>query len=604
MEALALSWLDTIAANRTPALYGVRVLKSASAPLAAPVNATKPHVDLGKMCVTAVLTTRTPDRQGDIVDPTGGDFSEHRTNPVVMFHHGKDHRLPIGKAEDANGNYTVRLVKAHDGDLLLGTTYFAQSNAFAQDVFKLVAEDVLRGVSIGFDPLTHEDAVEELGASPILDRPALHFKGWKLLEYSHTPIGVNRDALTVAVQKSLDGSAKMHPVLERILRPFSERRKTSVTGGAAVEKGMPVIGAAGLAKKLVKKVKVAAPKIGVAAPAAPAEPEASVEKGRDLVVPGWQTPPKKVQPKPQAWSAGMPPPTVKNELKKRLNPAAKIVGQPQPTAAPAGVTKAMPQDDDYPDDDASIADGSGDDASDADDVGAQPGGGAPQFDPTTDNPGDDPNLPEGAQAGATDDEPSPTVQALYDAGQGLTDLCAMVKASMKKSEHMKGRKFAAKLCAELEATAADCQQFADQIHSELNSSPDGGTPGADDADQNADEDSGEPSEPPEGDPGEEASAGEMPAAPGEPDKDDEGALVTKGGYSPRRFTYADLAATASEPAQVIDYDHELAARLKALEVERDEALAQLEELAGERDALAVRFDQMLTDLEAGRSRRR
>lgn len=541
------SWLEALNTKRAPALFGIRVLKDTAAPYAAPVSNSKPDIDTHKMCVTAVLTTRTADRQGDIVDPTGGDFSEHSTNPVVMFHHGKDHKLPIGKAEDPDGNYTVRLVKAADGDLLLGTTYFAQSNKFAQDVFGLIAEDVLRGVSIGFDPLSDGDAVEEIGPSPVLERPALHFKGWKLLEYSHTPIGVNRDALTVAVQKSLDGTRKLHPALEKALTPLAKPRNAMVTGGAAVEKGRP-----------------------------------------DLV-----SPVPKMKPKP-LWSKGSPNPTVAAELKKKLNPAAKIAPgtKPKPTtpglaiedkgldAAPAGVTKAMPADpeDDYADDDADAAtatagQGDQDDADDAafpggyeqdDDPGA---GAADQYDPASDDPDDDPNLPEVNQVASDDpaDTP-PTVQALLDAGQGMLDLCGMIQESLKRSEHLKGRKFGAKLCADLKQTAGECSNFANKIRAELSGNPAGG-PG--DTDDNADEDSGEPVEPPE--------------------TDDDGAMITKGGYVPRRFTYAELAQVAPAAAQPKE--------LKALQRE-------LATLRGENEQLKETLNNVLDDLEASNRRRR
>lgn len=236
---MATTW-QSILGDRSGTPFSVSVLKGADslAPLAAPVSAFKPDVDKGKMCVTAVLTTRTPDRQGDIVDPVGGRFGDHVLNPLVMFHHGKDHKLPIGKAEDRDGNYTVRHVKARDGDVLIGTTHFSQSDRFANDVFGLIAEDMLRGVSIGFDPLSEDGAVERLGPSPVLDRPALHFKGWNLLEYSHTPLGVNPDAITLAVHKALDGSRKLHPALLKILQPLATPRRTTV----AVTKGCSTAG--------------------------------------------------------------------------------------------------------------------------------------------------------------------------------------------------------------------------------------------------------------------------------------------------------------------------------------------------------------------------
>ena len=221
------TWRDYLTATDGP--FGVSTLKDSAAPFAAPVASEKPVVSRRDMTVTGVLTTPSPDRQGDIVVPGGADFSEHRINPVVLFHHGKGQNghLPIGKAEDRDGNYTVRLVKGQDGrDRLVGTTHFSQSNKFAEDVFGLVAEDILRGISVGFDPKAddgprNQKSVEVLGDSPSLDRPALKFNRWTLLEYSHTPIGVNREALTVAVNKALDGSRVIHPSLLKYLQPYA-----------------------------------------------------------------------------------------------------------------------------------------------------------------------------------------------------------------------------------------------------------------------------------------------------------------------------------------------------------------------------------------------
>lgn len=540
-----MSWQRIIAARRPDALNGVCVLKSAAAPMAAPVNATKPHVDLGKMCVTAVLTTRTADRQGDIVDPEGGDFSEHMTNPVVMFHHGKDHRLPIGKAEDPNGNYTVRFYKAKDGDLLLGTTYFAQSNRFANDVFGLVAEDILRGVSIGFDPAATEDAVSELGQSPILDRPALHFKSWKLLEYSHTPIGVNRDALTVAVQKSLDGSRKLHPLLEKYLTPFATPRRVTVTSGGAIEKGTTAL----------------------------------------------MSPKVRREPKQDVWSARLPNPTLKDKFDAGKDRKIKPGSAPKTPTPTPGVTKAMP-DDDYTDDT-----GMGqpdDDAAAQMPPDADPSaGGGDGYDPTTDDPNDDPSLPAGVGA-APDQEAPPTVQALLDGSQGLMDLCSQLEAGLQKGEHPTGRKFGAKMCAKLRALAAQFQQQAESIHSEINGPiPGEGGDSADDAeaepgpdDEAMQGDSGEP----DGDENAEQDAAE----PEEPPTDEDGAVVTKGlSYAPRRFAFAGTQIRIQTPTAAPQNTK----ALRQLQAERDA-------IEAERDELKAALENVLSDVEAGARRTR
>ncbi len=467
------AWLQSLEGNPPARGFGVSVLKSALAQLAAPTLTFKPSIDKSAMSSTAVLTTINPDRQGDVIDPTGGDFSEHQTNPIVMFHHGKaGHKLPLGKAEDRNGNYTVRLVKAQDGsDVLVGTTHFSQSSRFAQDVFGLVAEDILRGVSIGFDPLPDEDSVDELGPSPTLKRPALHFKGWKLLEYSHTPLGVNRDALTVAVTKAIENPRLMHPTLLKYLAPMAEKssRTTVTRGGAAVR-------------------------------------------------------------------------------------------------------KAMDEDDD------ATGDETQDEGQDAGgDAGADAGGDA-GFDPTSDDPSADPALKDSGYGNAApedDGPPPPTVQTLMDGSQGILDLCSAIEASIKKGEHMGGRKFAAKLCADLRASAAEAKQYADKVKGELSGAPmdsDQGSDatGEDDGDETGDtDDTGDDSEAP------------APA----PETDDEGAIVTKG-YACRRWTFADLAGQRATAAKETP---DTARKFKAMQLENDKLKRAL---AG-----------LLEDAEAGARRR-
>lgn len=494
-------WLDTLTAAKPSDLYGVRLLKDAPASLAAPVSNFKPAVNKSQMSVTCILTTDRADRQGDVIDPSGGDFSEHVTNPVVMFHHGKTHKLPIGKAEDPDGNYTVRLVKSADGPVLCGTTHFAQSNRFAQDVFGLVAEDVLRGVSIGFDPLDDADSIDELGPSPVLKRSALHFKGWKLLEYSHTPLGVNRDALTVAVHKAMDGSRRLDPRLLSMLRPLAAPRRTTVAVSDAdptrVEKGA---GCAGMPLKQKRAV--------------------ALNKAR---------------------KAG-----------KKVPPVEKAMPMPSQTAA---------DDDEDTDDETQPEDNEDTDSAGAtDDAGADAGAGGDDtdpgatgegdYDPAQDDPNKDPMLADSGYAQPDPDQPPPpTVQTLTDGAQGLLDLCSAIEGGMKQSEHMKGRKYAAKLCADLKRTAAEVSGFAQKVQSELSGNPMGG-------DNQTGEDTA---------PGDDSDNDDVP--PEEPETDDDGAIVTKGGYAPRRWTFADLANAAPAPQVAPTPD---ARQLKALKRENAE----------------------------------
>ncbi len=537
-----MSFLDSLnAAAHADSLFGVSILKDTAASLAAPVITTdNPRVDQSAMSVTCVLTSANPDRQGDIINPAGGDFSEHETNPVVMFHHGKQHKLPIGKAEDRDGNYTVKHVKSPTGnDILIGTTHFAQSNQFAQDVFGLVAEDVLRGVSIGFDPPELEDDVDILGPSPSLDRNAMHFKSWKLLEYSHTPIGVNRDALTVKIEKALEGSVKMHRFLLKALQPFAHQRKTVVPVRTPV----------------VTKACATMPKPRAAAVAkvAPKGKKKPVTKGYQTSINESVGKPSSVPPCPEcggtgAYSTrdtpygyeckkcgggyglddkheakGWPAFRVKGAVAvvKALDPLAFIRWKP--------VRKAMDNEDEIPPDDAT-----------ADAVGSVDADLPP--DPDAVDPDAIPEDPDAMPGDDMDDGPTPAVKSYYDASQGLLDLAMMFESGMKKSEHSKARKQASKIIGDLRKVAAEAKAFGDKVQAEMDKMPVAG------------EDS----------PDVEEVTDDAEANPDDLETEEDGALVTKN-YAPRRLTYADLAGTGAVATRPAVSDATMANQVKALE---------------------------------------
>lgn len=62
---------------------------------------------------------------------------------------------------------------------------------------------------------------------------------------------------------------------------------------------------------------------------------------------------------------------------------------------------------------------------------------------------------------------TPTVQALYQLAQGLQDMKAQVEEMLAGSEHVKGKKFATKLLADLDSTVEDATEMAAKIEAEL-----------------------------------------------------------------------------------------------------------------------------------------
>jgi hypothetical protein len=69
----------------------------------------------------------------------------------------------------------------------------------ARDVFRLYAEGVLRGWSIGFVPRKSYPLLRSGRFGPA----GMRVEEWDLLEYSAVPVPENPKALTLAVQKGL-----------------------------------------------------------------------------------------------------------------------------------------------------------------------------------------------------------------------------------------------------------------------------------------------------------------------------------------------------------------------------------------------------------------
>jgi phage head maturation protease len=161
--------------------------------------------DAGRMRIRSVVTTADPDRAGDVVVPRGlRNADEFLLNPVVLWAHNRVAVPPIGVCEWLD-------VQPHR---VVAETRFAQGVPFAEDVFRLYEQKVLRGWSIGFVP---RRAARIPGPG---GRAAVRVDEWDLLEYSAVPIPENPGALTVALQK---GFVRCEPLRDWLARVPDDR---------------------------------------------------------------------------------------------------------------------------------------------------------------------------------------------------------------------------------------------------------------------------------------------------------------------------------------------------------------------------------------------
>ena len=145
-------------------------------------------VNADSLTVRSVISTIDPDRAGDVVIPTGIQNAEdYLLNPVVLWAHNRTQFPPIGVCEWLD--VQPRRIVAE--------TRFARGVPFAEDVFRLYGQGILRGWSIGFVPRQARREARRDGTT------GLRVLTWDLLEYSAVPIPENPDAVTVAIEKGL-----------------------------------------------------------------------------------------------------------------------------------------------------------------------------------------------------------------------------------------------------------------------------------------------------------------------------------------------------------------------------------------------------------------
>lgn len=154
-------------------------------------------VEPGERSVVARISTTDVDRSGDVVLPSGADYSDFKKNPVVMFAHDTG-KLPIGKAE--------RIERMTDG--MRSKVKFADRpdshppavEWLPDTVFSLFQQGVLRAFSIGFI-VDEWRAATEKDMRRFGDAARRIFTKWRLIEFSVVPVPDNQNALVEAVSK-------------------------------------------------------------------------------------------------------------------------------------------------------------------------------------------------------------------------------------------------------------------------------------------------------------------------------------------------------------------------------------------------------------------
>lgn len=152
--------------------------------------------------VSAVVSTETADRDGDIIRVAGWNLDNFMKHPVLLANHSyRSIQAQIGEWEDMK---VVKTRKSLEG---VARYYINEGNADADWGFNLASKG-RAAFSVGFIPDMEK-------ASPLGDKGdfwgPMEFNGQELLETSHVTIPANAEALQR--MKGLD----QHPVIDAVI---------------------------------------------------------------------------------------------------------------------------------------------------------------------------------------------------------------------------------------------------------------------------------------------------------------------------------------------------------------------------------------------------
>ncbi len=143
---------------------------------------------------TELINTADIDRDNEILLPKGAVLTHYKKNPQVLWAHDYQ-QPPIGRSA------WVKKDGASKG--LLAKTIYAATD-FAEEIWSLVKGGFLPARSVGFIPIeSHEPDDKEIARHPERAGARRIYDKWELLEYSVVPVPSNRQALQVAIGKSI-----------------------------------------------------------------------------------------------------------------------------------------------------------------------------------------------------------------------------------------------------------------------------------------------------------------------------------------------------------------------------------------------------------------
>lgn len=152
----------------------------------------KREVEVAKRTVRFTASTPQIDRYGDVIEQSGWELGNYKSNPIILFAHDS-RALPIGKALQCAVGKTGNLEVEVEFSRAIG------SYDLPEIVLQYIAEGFLNTVSVGFIPTEYKYRYEEVaeGEDPKPWPVGRIYTKSELLEISVVPVPANPGAVVI-----------------------------------------------------------------------------------------------------------------------------------------------------------------------------------------------------------------------------------------------------------------------------------------------------------------------------------------------------------------------------------------------------------------------
>jgi len=149
----------------------------------------KVEIDDVERTVTAIISTDSVDRDGEVVLPKGANLESYLKNPVMLWAHDY-YEPPIGR--------TLWIKTGRNN--IKAKAQFAETEK-AMEIYELFKGGFLNAFSIGFIPKkSHAPEPKEIEKRPEWVEARRIYDEWELLEFSVVPVPANPEALATSIK--------------------------------------------------------------------------------------------------------------------------------------------------------------------------------------------------------------------------------------------------------------------------------------------------------------------------------------------------------------------------------------------------------------------